>query len=172
LVFDRLESIGLGPVWGSCREYILTHVTPRPDPNSSPQDLPSLLITTTLSCDHPSWQHLLSRHVLRHTPSWPSTTSSMTSRNGPSLRWPRRTFNLVELYLIVSRTHSLCANTNLVQPRNTHTVARRSMGFQEVKSVTSKYQHLATPIISTKTHHQALSEVLVQDSTPLPITVS
>ena len=63
-------------------------------------------------------------------------------------------------------------NADPVQPRNTHTVAPRSTGFQEVKSVTSKYQHLAMSTTNTRTRHLAPSEVLVQDSMPLPITDS
>jgi hypothetical protein len=53
--------------------------------------------------------------VLRHTPSWPNTTSSTMSRNGQSLRWPRRTSNLVELCHTVSRLRwKPCACTDLI----------------------------------------------------------
>jgi len=169
-----LGSIGLGPVWGSCRGYILTLLSL--DPIQIPHHR-IYILTRTLNYYFTMRSSILATLAIA---TCATAYPFMAEYNQLNDVQKRAVTEMAKKNLQPRGAVSYCESPNLapdtnadpVQPRNTHTVAPRSMDFQEVKSVISKYQHLAMSIISTKTHPQAHSEVLVQDSTPLPITVS
>ena len=173
LVFDRLESIALGPVWGSCRGYILTLLSL--DPIQTPHH-GIYTLTRTLNYYFTMRSSILATLAIA---TCATAYPFMAEYNQLNDVQKRAVTEMAKKNLQPRGAVSYCksltlsfASTDLIQPRNTHTVAPRSTGSQEVKSVISKYQHLAMSTTNTRTRHLAPSEVLVQDSMPLPITDS